>query len=85
MFDAELAVTEYSPSSRFAFRGADSTGSFVHTFQFNAVADGTEVTRTADFDLSVYLWIRFWVLYLPVRKPAGDRALENLKTHFEKG
>ena len=82
VFNAQLSVSDYAPSDRFAFNGADSTGSFVHTFNFKPVNGGTEVTRIADFELSFYLWIRFWVLYLPVRKPAGDRAMENLRIYF---
>lgn len=82
VFDAQLTVSGYQPSERFAFTGADSTGSFEHVFTFKSVDGGTEVTRVAGFDLSVYLWIRFWVLYLPVRKPAGERALGNLRKQF---
>lgn len=84
VFDAQLTMSKYSPDDQFAFKGADSTGSFEHTFNFKSVDGGTEVTRVADFDLSVYLWIRFWVLYLPVRKPAGERAMENLRQHFSR-
>ena len=82
VFDAQLTVSQFEPSGRFAFKGADSTGSFEHTFTFKSVDGGTEVTRVADFELSLYLWIRFWVLYLLVRKPAGDRAMENLRKKF---
>ena len=79
VFDAQLTVSAFNPSHRFGFKGADSTGSFEHTFTFKAVDGGTEVIRVAEFELSLYLWIRFWVLYLPVRKPAGERAMENLR------
>ena len=82
VFEAQLTISEYAPNHRFAFSGADSTGRFVHTFSFDPVEGGTEVIREADFDLSLYLWIRFWVLYLPVRKPAGERAMENLRKKF---
>ena len=66
VFDAQLSVSRYNPSDQFAFTGADSTGSFEHTFTFKTVDGGTEVTRVAEFELSLYLWVRFWVLYLPV-------------------
>ncbi|MEM9777572.1 MAG: SRPBCC family protein [Chloroflexota bacterium] len=81
-FNAVLTVTEYAPNNRFAFKGEDSTGKFVHTFAFEAAGRETKVVRTAEFDLSVYLWIRFWVLYLPVRRPAGIKAMTNLAERF---
>ena len=82
VFDAQLIVSKYRPPSQFAFKGADSTGIFEHTFSFEPVDGGTQVTRVAVFELSLYLWIRFWLLYLPVRKPAGEQAMENLRQRF---
>lgn len=81
-FDALLTVTEYAPNNRFAFSGADSTGEFTHTFTFEPAGKQTKVVRTAEFDLSVYLWVRFWLLYLPVRRPAGMKAMANLVEQF---
>lgn len=84
MFDAELGVTEYAPNERFAFSGSDATGEFTHTFTFKPTSAGTHIERLARFDLSLYLWVRFWVLYLPIRKPAGQKAMARLSEKWAK-
>ena len=82
-FEAELEVSEYLPPTRFAFSGSDSTGIFTHLFTFEPVSNGTKVTRSINFDLSFYLWVRFWILYFPVRRPAGRKAMEQLAQHWK--
>ncbi|MEM7336807.1 MAG: SRPBCC family protein [Chloroflexota bacterium] len=83
-FDAQLTITAYEPNSRFSFSGEDSTGKFEHHFSFKAVDGGTAVSRQINFTLSAMQWIIFTILYIPVRKPAGNRALELLKEKLER-
>jgi uncharacterized protein YndB with AHSA1/START domain len=78
-FAADLRVTEYDPPARFGFEGQDSTGKFLHRFTFTPLTNGTQVTRHIDFTLSFRQWLRFWILYFPVRRPAAIKALQLLK------
>ena len=82
-FEAKLRVVEYDPPARFTFEGEDSTGKFRHDFAFSAIEDGTQVTRTINFTLSFRQWLRYQILYLPVRRPAARKALALLKQKME--
>ena len=83
-FTAELRVTEYQAPTRFGFSGQDSTGKFSHRFTLTPINSGTQVTRQINFTLSFRQWLRFWILYFPVRKPAAHKALHLLKQQLEK-
>ncbi len=82
-FEAELCVTEYEPPVRFAFTGEDTTGQFTHQFTFEPQADGTHVERKIIFTLTPRQWFMFYLLLLPVRLPAGRRAMQLLKAGVE--
>ncbi len=82
-FTAELVQTVYDRPHRFGFRGEDKTGSFVHTFTFETVDGRTKVTRDIQFTLSLKQSIMAKLLYFPVRRPAGIRAMSRLKTQLE--
>lgn len=82
-FNAELEVLELQPPERFVFAGHDATGRFEHVFTFRAVQGGTQVERRVNFDLSPRQWLMYWVLLLPVRLPAANRALNLLKARLE--
>ena len=82
-FHADLMVTESNAPNTFAFSGRDETGKFLHRFALTKIAEGTRVTRTVQFDLSLPQYI-FYVLTLrSVRLPAAHKALENLKSQVE--
>jgi hypothetical protein len=82
-FTANLRVTEYQAPAHFVFDGQDSTGKFSHRFTFTPFNNGTMVTRQIDFALSFRQWLRFLVLYFPVRRPAANKALRLLKERLE--
>lgn len=81
-FNAQLQITIYEPTTRFGFRGTDSTGDFEHLFTFAPHGDGTRVTRHITFDLTPSQWVMYWLLYYPVRLPAAQKALARLRGQF---
>ena len=83
-FHAVLTVTEYSAPNVFGFSGSDETGKFSHRFTFEKIADGTRVTRTVSFDLSLAQYAFYLVTLHRVRLPAARTALEKLKQQLEK-
>ena len=82
-FHTELEVTECEPPSRFAFRGADSTGQFDHLFTFQPRDQGTLVTRRIRFDATLIQWLVFLLVLYPVRIPSAKRTLGRLKERME--
>lgn len=82
-FTADLRVTNCQSPISFGFSGHDTTGTFSHQFMFTSRNNGTEVIRKIDFTLSPKQWLMYLVLYLPVRRPAANRALHLLKQHLE--
>lgn len=82
-FHAELIITEFSAPNIFAFSGSDETGKFSHRFALEKIAQGTRVTRTANFDLSLSQYIFYLIAFNSVRMPAARRALERLRENVE--
>lgn len=82
-FHAELVVTDFSAPNVFAFSGRDETGNFSHRFTVEKIAEGTRVTRTVHFDLSLGQYIFYLVTLRSVRLPAAHAALENLQARFK--
>ncbi len=81
-FHADLMVTEFSPPTGFAFAGSDETGKFSHRFAFEKIENGTRVTRTVRFDLSLGQYIFYLFALNRVRLPVARAALENLQARF---
>lgn len=81
-FHADLMVTEFSPPNVFAFAGNDETGKFSHRFTLEKTENGTRVTRTVRFELSLPQSLFYWVTLRSVRLPAARAALENLQVRF---
>jgi uncharacterized protein YndB with AHSA1/START domain len=81
-FHASLQVTAYDPPTHFAFSGKDETGNFAHDFQFEKITDGTRVTRTVRFNLSLSQYLFYLIALNSVRLPAARAALDKLKTKF---
>lgn len=82
-FHAEWSVTEFSPPTLFAFSGKDETGRFSHRFVFEKIADGTRVTRTVKFDLSLPQYVFYLATLNRVRLPAAKAALSKLMQQLE--
>lgn len=77
-FEADLEVTEYTPYTRYKFKGEDSTGRFQHTFSFQERSEGVKIDRLFEFELTFTQWLMFYLLYFPVRRPAGMKAMSRL-------
>lgn len=82
-FHADLIVTEYNAPNVFAFSGSDETGKFSHRFTLEKIPEGTRVTRTVNFDLSLLEYIFYLMALNRVRLPAARGALERLKEKVE--
>jgi uncharacterized protein YndB with AHSA1/START domain len=82
-FHADLVVTEFSAPNVFAFAGSDETGKFSHRFTFEKIENGTRVTRTVRFDLSLGQYLFYLATLQRVRLPAARAALEKLQTRFK--
>ena len=82
-FRSELVVTEYAPSSRFAFVGQDSTGRVEHLFTFRADGKDTRVERQMQFDVNFMQWLAYLAVVYPVRIPSARRTLQLLKAKLE--
>ncbi len=83
-FHAELMVTECTAPNVFAFSGSDETGKFSHRFTLEKIAEGTRVTRTVSFELSLSQYAFYLMMLNRVRLPAARGALERLKERLEK-
>lgn len=81
-FHADLVVTEYNPPTAFAFSGTDETGKFSHRFTFEKTGQGTRVTRTVNFNLSLSQYLFYLIALNSVRLPAARAALNKLQEHF---
>ncbi|MEM7798017.1 MAG: hypothetical protein AAF633_02405 [Chloroflexota bacterium] len=84
-FEADLVVSTFERSNRFGFKGEDSTGKFKHTFLFVPLPMGSKIERIFEFELTFRQWLLFYLLYLPVRRPAGLQAMARLKKELEGG
>lgn len=82
-FHANLEITTYTPPTHFAFSGTDETGSFEHQFTLEKITDGTRLTRTVRFNLSLSQYLFYLIALNSVRLPAARAALERLKTLLE--
>lgn len=83
----QLRVTEYQPSTRFAFVAKDPDfGEVPHTFSFTPKADGTLLERTVVVNLAPITAFIFRVFIRPlVGQPQMDKALATLKAKLEAG
>lgn len=81
-FHADLIVTENAAPTAFAFSGADETGKFSHRFTFEKIGQGTRVTRTVTFELSLSQYLFYLIALNSVRLPAARAALNKLQEHF---
>lgn len=81
----QLRVTEYQPSSRFAFIAQDpSFGDVLHEFRCTPQDGGTLMERTVTLTLTPLIAFAFRTLIRPlVGKPSMDKALAALKTKLE--
>lgn len=81
-FHADLVVTEYNPPTAFAFSGSDETGKFAHRFTFEKIGQGTRVTRTVSFDLTLSQYVFYLGMLNSVRLPVARAALAKLQRRF---
>jgi len=78
-FRATLAVTESVPTTRFAFKASDATGTYEHVFTLAPEGTGTRITRTiAATGLTPAQRLLFYVVLPIVKKPNARKALERL-------
>jgi uncharacterized protein YndB with AHSA1/START domain len=83
----QLRVTEYQPSTRFAFVAKDPDfGDVPHTFFFTPQNGGTLLERKVVLNLSpvTALMFRFFIRPL-IGKPMMDKALAAIKAKLEAG
>ena len=83
----QLYVTEYQPSTSFAFIAKDPDfGDVPHTFSFIPQADGTLLDRTVVLTLSPVTAFLYRFLIRPlIGKPLMDKSLAALKAKLEAG
>lgn len=81
---AELTVVDRVPPQRFVFDAADLTGRWRHTFTLSPVGGGTRVRREISGSLSGAQLVLYWIVLVPIKKPAASRALARLKQSIER-
>ena len=78
-FHASIKVEEHENPSIFRFVARDVTGTYRHTFLMVESGDRTRVTRTIELvDSTLRQQVFFWLVLLPVRKPALDESMRRL-------
>ena len=78
-FHASITVEKQEKPSVFRFVVRDVTGTYRHTFLMVESGVGTRVTRTIELvDSTLRQQVFFWLVLLPVRKPALDESMRRL-------
>ena len=83
----ELRVTQYQPSTRFAFVAKDpGFGDVSHEFTFQPQGSGTVMERIVTLDMAPLMAFAFKTFILPlIGKPSMDKSLAALKAKMEQG
>ena len=83
--NSEIRVTEYEPSSRFAFRVKDPQGTYTHEITFRTEGAGTHMDRKIVMDVSFPFWLMIKTIgWLMVGKPGMKKSYQRLEAKLEK-
>lgn len=80
-----LKVTEYKPSTKFAFEVSDTTSEHTHSFTFAPEGEGTRIERVnaGKWPFGSWLLVRSFG-WMMVGKPKMMESYDNLKKKLEK-
>jgi uncharacterized protein YndB with AHSA1/START domain len=81
--EAELQVTAYDPTARFAFTVTDLTGRYEHVFTLQPSAAGTLVERAVTAQLSLAQRLLFYAVLPIIKKPNTVAGMRQLKGQVE--
>ncbi len=82
-FHADIIITVVEPDDTFEFVASDETGTYRHRIRIDQASAGCVVTRSVVAErLGVAQLVLFWVMLLPVRRPALRTSLSRLAALF---
>ncbi len=80
-----LKVTEYEPSTKFAFEVTDTTSQHIHSFTFTPEGEGTRIERVNAGQWALGPWLLLSTIgWTMIGKPLMMETYDNLKEKLEK-